>query len=127
MGEQRPVGPRRGHGCLAPIRHGVRATEVAAQTRPCVVSQNGPLDADPRRDLAPARFAAFRVRYLVPRAGNSDDNSGAQLHARGVVVVADTTAVSAPPPPGERTPGSPDLFAQFRARDTSAPRREFRR
>jgi hypothetical protein len=78
MGEQRPVGPRRGHGCLAPIRHGVRATEVAAQTRPCVVSQNGPLDADPRRDLAPARFAAFRVRYLarIFRAGFVDHVDG---------------------------------------------------
>ena len=55
MGEQRHVGLRGAHGCWAPIRHGVRVTEIPAQTRPCVVSQNGPLDADLQRDVAGTR------------------------------------------------------------------------
>src|SRR6266566_8382409 len=51
---------------------------------------------------------------------------GAQTVPRCVVLVADTTPASAPPPPCQRTPGSPDLFAQFPARDTSGASRHAR-
>ena len=55
MGEQRHVGLVPAHGCLAPIRQAVRVTEIAARTRPGIISHNGQLDADLQRDLAGTR------------------------------------------------------------------------
>src|SRR6266566_8266665 len=46
---------------------------------------------------------------------------GAQTVPRCVVLVADTTPASAPPPPCQRTPGSPDLATNVRRRTLIRP------